>query len=165
MFMDVTFFGKQAETVNQYLRKGSHVLLAGEIDFQQWEDRNGGGKRSKHVLNANFMQMLDKKGDGGARNDAQNEQADRYSGGQQQQQQSYQQPAQNQSYQQPQQGQQQQQQSPQQGQQQSYQQPAQQQQQPAQQQNQNQNQPQQQQRQLPVNDVPVIDIDEDEIPF
>lgn len=62
MYIDVTAFAKTAEICNQYLRKGSKVLLDGEIEFQQWVDQNG-GKRSKHSFNISTMQMLDSKGD------------------------------------------------------------------------------------------------------
>lgn len=60
-FMDVTFYGRTAEVANQYLRKGSKVLLEGRIEFQQWVDKDTGTKRSKHVLIVETMQMLDSK--------------------------------------------------------------------------------------------------------
>lgn len=144
-FVDITFFGRSAEIANQYLRKGSKILVEGRLNFEQWVDQNG-QKRSKHSVIAETMQMLDSKRD----NQGSNNQ-----GGyapQQSQQQSYQQPAQQQaqSYQQPAQQQQQ-----------SYQQPTQQ-----QQPSYNNNQAQSQSREMPSPaDVPVIDIDEDEIPF
>ena len=143
-FVDITFFGRSAEVANQYLRKGSKILVEGRLNFEQWVDQNG-QKRSKHSVTAETMQMLDSKGDnqGASMNAPTN---DMNQGGgyapQQGQQQSYQQPEQQkQSYQQPQQ------------QQQSYQQPS-------------YNQAGAQSREMPSsNTVPVIDIDEDEIPF
>lgn len=62
MFMDVTFFGRAAEVANQYLRKGSKVMLEGRIQFDQWVDKETGGKRSKHALIVETMEMLDSKG-------------------------------------------------------------------------------------------------------
>lgn len=62
MFIDITFFGRQAEVANQYLRKGSKILAEGRIQFDQWVDQNG-GKRSKHSVAVESMQMLDTKGD------------------------------------------------------------------------------------------------------
>jgi len=70
MYMDITAFSKVAEICNQYLRKGSKVLLEGEIEFQQWEDKQSGQKRSKHSFNVSNMQMLDSKGDNQSANNA-----------------------------------------------------------------------------------------------
>jgi len=120
-YTDITFFARSAEIANQYLRKGSQILVEGRLKLDQWVDQNG-QKRSKHSVVVETMKMLDSKGDNQAP-----------VGNVPQQQQSYQAPQQQQSYGQPQQ------------QQQSYQAPAQ---------------------QMPSsNSVPVIDIDEDEIPF
>jgi single-strand DNA-binding protein len=148
-FVDITFFGRSAEVANQYLRKGSKILVEGRLNFEQWVDQNG-QKRSKHSVTVETMQMLDSKGDnqgGGGYNAPSNAPADNNS---------YQQPN---NYNAPQQGQQQGYQAPAQSQQ-SYNQAA-----PQGQSNYN-NQAQQQSRQMPSpNDVPTIDIDEDEIPF
>jgi single-strand DNA-binding protein len=62
MFIDITFFGRSAEIANQYLRKGSKILVEGRLNFEQWVDQNG-GKRSKHSVTVENMQMLDSKGD------------------------------------------------------------------------------------------------------
>ena len=147
-FVDITFFARSAEVANQYLRKGSKILVEGRLNFDQWVDQNG-QKRSKHSVVVETMQMLDSKGDNQGSYNApagnspmdSNNQGESYSP-QQGQQQSYQQPQQQQSYQQPAQ------------QKQSYQQPS-------------YNQASaQKSREMPnSNTVPVIDIDEDEIPF
>ena len=59
-FIDVTFFGKQAEIANQYLSKGSKLLVEGRLKFDQWQDSNG-QDRSKHSVAVEVMEML---GDG-----------------------------------------------------------------------------------------------------
>lgn len=64
-FVDVTFFGRSAEVANQYLREGSKILVEGRLNFEQWVDQNG-GKRSKHSVTAESMQMLDSKNDNAA---------------------------------------------------------------------------------------------------
>jgi len=46
-FVDITCFGKTAELCSQYLSKGRQALIEGHLKFEQWEDKNGGGKRSK----------------------------------------------------------------------------------------------------------------------
>ena len=137
-FVDITFFGRSAEVANQYLRKGSKILVEGRLQFEQWVDQNG-QKRSKHSVIVETMQMLDSKGSnqGGAYNPpAQNS---GYNAPAQGEPRGYQQPpAQQQSYQAPQQ------------QQNSY----------------NNNQAASQSREMPSsNSIPEIDIDEDEIPF
>jgi len=143
-FVDITFFGRSAEVANQYLRKGSKILVEGRLQFEQWVDQNG-QKRSKHSVIVETMQMLDSRSDSqgaGGYNAPQSNGAPDYAAPQQGQAQSYQAPQQQQSYGQPAQ------------QQQSYQQPS----QPS--------PAQEQSRTMPSPaDVPVIDIDEDEIPF
>lgn len=59
-FVDITFFGRSAEVSNQYLRKGSKILVEGRLTFEQWTDQNG-QKRSKHTVTVEAMQMLDSK--------------------------------------------------------------------------------------------------------
>lgn len=56
-FIDVTFFGKTAEIANQYLKKGSKLLVEGRLKFDTWQDQNG-QTRSKHSVVADTMQML-----------------------------------------------------------------------------------------------------------
>lgn len=59
-FVDITFFGRSAEVANQYLRKGSKILVDGRLKFDQWVDQQG-GKRSKHGVVVETMQMLDSR--------------------------------------------------------------------------------------------------------
>ena len=56
-FVDITFFGKQAEIANQYLNKGSKLLIEGRLKFDQWTDNNG-QNRSKHSIAVESMEML-----------------------------------------------------------------------------------------------------------
>lgn len=59
-FVDITFFGRSAEVANQYLKKGSKILIEGRLNFEQWNDQQG-QKRSKHSVVVETMQMLDSK--------------------------------------------------------------------------------------------------------
>jgi single-strand DNA-binding protein len=61
MYIDITFFGRSAEISNQYLRKGSKVLIEGRLMLENWVDQNG-QKRSRHSITVENMQMLDNKG-------------------------------------------------------------------------------------------------------
>ena len=56
-FIDLTFFGKQAEIANQYLGKGSKLAIEGYLKFEQWQDNNG-PNRSKHAIAVESMEML-----------------------------------------------------------------------------------------------------------
>ena len=62
MFVDLTFFGRTAEIANQYLRKGSKVLVDGKLKLDTWTAQDG-SKRSKHSVTVENLQMLDNKND------------------------------------------------------------------------------------------------------
>lgn len=59
-FLEFTIFGRGAEIANQYLKKGSKVLLEGRLIFEQWNAQDG-TNRSKHSLRVDEMKMLDSK--------------------------------------------------------------------------------------------------------
>lgn len=59
-FVDVKLFGRTAEVANQYLSKGSQVLIDGRLSLETWNDQSG-IKRSKHTVIAESMQMLGNK--------------------------------------------------------------------------------------------------------
>lgn len=63
-FIDASLFGRTAEVANQYLKKGSQVLIEGRLNFESWTDANG-QKRSKHTITAESMQMLGRANQGG----------------------------------------------------------------------------------------------------
>lgn len=46
-FVDVDAFGKQAETLGQYMQKGRPILVEGRLKLDQWEDKNTGQNRSR----------------------------------------------------------------------------------------------------------------------
>ncbi len=59
MFIDLTFFGRTAEIANQYLRKGSKVLVEGRLVLEQWTAQDG-SKRNKHSITVDNLQMLNR---------------------------------------------------------------------------------------------------------
>ena len=71
-FLDFNIFGKTAEVANQYLRKGSKVLLEGRLVFEQWTAKDGSG-RSRHSLRVETMKMLDSKSDNQGQANTQNQ--------------------------------------------------------------------------------------------
>jgi len=126
-FLDFSIFGKGGEIFNQYVRKGSKVMLEGRLVFQQWKAQDG-TNRSRHALSVTEFKFLDGK------SDSQDMGGNNYNAPQQQ---NYNAPQQQQYNQQPQ---------------------------------QNYNAPQQQQQNSGMNNsyeqnIPTIDIDNDEIPF
>lgn len=62
-FVDITFFGRSGEIANQYLRKGSKILVEGRLNFEQWVDATSQAKKSKHSVIVESMQMLDSRED------------------------------------------------------------------------------------------------------
>ncbi|MCE2826564.1 MAG: single-stranded DNA-binding protein [Verrucomicrobium sp.] len=46
-YVDIDAFGKQAEVISQYLRKGGGLLLEGRLKLDQWDDKQTGQKRSR----------------------------------------------------------------------------------------------------------------------
>ena len=68
-FIDCTAFGKQAETLNQYMSKGRPVLVEGRLQYDTWEGKDG-TKRSKHRVVVERFQFLGQGGGPAARNEA-----------------------------------------------------------------------------------------------
>ncbi len=56
-FVTAVVWDKQAETCNQYLRKGSPVFVEGRLQSRSWED-NSGNKRSVVEVRAERVQFL-----------------------------------------------------------------------------------------------------------
>ena len=57
-FVDCSAFGRTAEVINQYFQKGKPIFIEGRLKYDQWEDKQGGGKRSKlsvHIDNFQFI--------------------------------------------------------------------------------------------------------------
>ena len=59
-FLEFNMFGRSAEVANQYLKKGSKVLLEGRLVLEQWTAQDG-SSRSRHSLRVEEMKMLDTK--------------------------------------------------------------------------------------------------------
>ncbi len=60
----VVFFGRLAEIVNEYLRKGSQIYVEGRLQTRKWQDRDGNDRYTTEII-ANEMQMLGSRGPGG----------------------------------------------------------------------------------------------------
>ncbi len=56
-FVDCRAFGKQAETLNKYMSKGSPIFVEGRLDLDTWTAQDG-SKRSKHRVTVERFQFL-----------------------------------------------------------------------------------------------------------
>ena len=55
-FVDVTIWGKQAESLAKYMTKGRHVMLTGRLKLNKWETDEG-YKRSKLTVTAEKVNL------------------------------------------------------------------------------------------------------------
>jgi single-strand DNA-binding protein len=68
-FVDVSAFGRTAEVIAQYLKKGRPIMIEGRLKFDQWDDKQTGQKRSKLRVVCESFEFLDsgnRGADGGA---------------------------------------------------------------------------------------------------
>ncbi len=60
-FVDCEAWGRTAEVLNQYLRKGRPVYLEGRLRLDQWQDKDG-QNRSKLKVVVETFQFIDSRG-------------------------------------------------------------------------------------------------------
>src|SRR5688572_29616228 len=58
-FVDVDCFGKQAETIGQYLKKGRPILIEGRLRLETWDDKTTQQKRSRLGVVMESFQFID----------------------------------------------------------------------------------------------------------
>ncbi len=78
-FVDVTLWGRTAETASQYLSKGRPVLIEGRLHMDSWTDKETGKQRTKLKVVGEQMHFVDSAPNSGGGNNN--------NGGQQQRQQ------------------------------------------------------------------------------
>jgi single-strand DNA-binding protein len=65
-FVDVDVWGRQAEVISQYMKKGRPLLVEGRLKQDTWEDKNTKQKQSKlKVVLESFSFIDSNRGDGG----------------------------------------------------------------------------------------------------
>jgi single-strand DNA-binding protein len=69
-FVDVDVFGRTAENVGQYMRKGRPILIEGRLRLDQWDDKQTGQKKSKLGVVAETVQFLGSPTGGGGEGSA-----------------------------------------------------------------------------------------------
>lgn len=64
-FVDITFWGRQAEVIGEYMKKGRPLYVEGRLNLDSWEDKTSGQQRTRlKVVGENF-QFLGGREDGG----------------------------------------------------------------------------------------------------
>lgn len=86
-FIDCTMFGRRAESLAQYLTKGTKVAIEGRLHYSSWQDRNTGANRSKVDVTVDEIEFMSSRyGNGGGGSQGgyqpQNNGSQSYGGGQ-----------------------------------------------------------------------------------
>src|SRR3990167_8433044 len=64
-YHNIVAFGRQAETVAQYMKKGSSILVEGRMQTRSWEDKTSGEKKYRTEIIA-YLSQFGPKGGGGS---------------------------------------------------------------------------------------------------
>lgn len=68
-YVDVTFWGRKAEVIAQYMKKGGGIFIEGRLQMDSWDDRQTGKKRYQlKVIGENFEFVGSSGGGGGGGN-------------------------------------------------------------------------------------------------
>jgi single-strand DNA-binding protein len=81
-FIDVTLWGRTAEIVGEYCKKGRPLFVEGRLQLDQWDDKQTGQKRSKlKVVGDNIQLLGGREGGGGQGGGGEYQEAPPSSGG------------------------------------------------------------------------------------
>jgi single-strand DNA-binding protein len=64
-YVEVTLWGRTAETAGEYCKKGRAVFIEGRLQLDSWEDKTTGQKRNKLRVVGDDYQLLDRRPTGG----------------------------------------------------------------------------------------------------
>lgn len=64
-FVDVAFFGRAGEVINQYMGKGRPILVEGRLKLDQWTSQDGQKRSKLSVVGENFTFLGQGQGQGG----------------------------------------------------------------------------------------------------
>ena len=64
-FVDLTAFGRQAEVINEYCKKGRPLFVEGRLEFSQWEGQDGSKRSKLEVVVENFQFLGSRDGEMG----------------------------------------------------------------------------------------------------
>ncbi len=58
-FVDCQIFGKRAEVINKYVKKGNPLFIEGRLKFESWQAQDGSKRSKLRVLVENFQFLAD----------------------------------------------------------------------------------------------------------
>ena len=64
-YIDCVAWGKSAEIISQYVKKGSALLVSGRLEQRSWEDKNSGQRRSRTEIIIEDFSFISNNGNGG----------------------------------------------------------------------------------------------------
>ena len=65
-FVDITFWGRQAEVLGEYMKKGRPLYVEGRLQLDSWEDKTSGQQRTRlKVVGENFQFLGGRDDNGG----------------------------------------------------------------------------------------------------
>lgn len=64
-FVDLRIFGRRAEVLNQYCKKGDPLMVEGRLHLDRWQDKDGGNRSKMVVMIENFEFLGGRGGSGG----------------------------------------------------------------------------------------------------
>jgi len=64
-FVDCEAWGRTAEVINQYLKKGRPIYIEGRLKLDQWQDKDGGNRSKLKIVVENFQFIDSRGGEGG----------------------------------------------------------------------------------------------------
>ena len=71
LFIDCEVFSRPdakrnlCDVITRYVKRGDPLFIEGRLQLDEWEDKNGGGKRSKHKIVVDSVELLGGRGGGG----------------------------------------------------------------------------------------------------
>lgn len=69
-YFDVVSFGKNAENIEKFFKKGSRIAIRGKLNQERWEDKESKKARSRVVIYLDDFTFIDRKGDEKEKEDA-----------------------------------------------------------------------------------------------
>lgn len=67
-FVDCRMFGKRAEVINKYCKKGNPLFVEGRLTFDSWQGQDG-SKRSKLRVTVENFEFMGQRSSGGGQGD------------------------------------------------------------------------------------------------
>lgn len=64
-YVDVDVWGKPAEIISKYMKKGRSIFVEGRLKLDEWVDKETGKNRSAHRIVCENFQFIDSKREGG----------------------------------------------------------------------------------------------------